>query len=175
MYPFLKLAMTLFRAKGRSQLNLEDKSILNCRAGFTDVDVFVELNNARYLNYMELGRWDYSYRVGFLRLMKENKWAAAAGGASIRYRRRIPLFTKFTLTTQLLCHDGRWMYFLQETHAKDKICSSALMKICVTSQQGLVPVSEVIEKSGKEYSNPEIPDWVAAWIEAEGKRPWPSK
>lgn len=56
----------------------------------------------------------------------------AIGGASIRYRRRIPFLTKFTLTTELICHDGRWIYFLQETHVKGKICSSALMKGCVT-------------------------------------------
>lgn len=49
------------------------------------------------------------------------------------------------------------------------------MKVCTTSQQGLVPASEVIEKSDKEYVQSDIPDWVAAWIEAESKRPWPSE
>lgn len=175
MYPFLKLSKTLLMAKYRSDLNFEEKSILKCRAGITDIDVFMELNNARYFNYMELGRWDYSCRVGFLKIVKENNWGIAVGGASIRYRRRIPFFSTFTLTTELICHDGRWFYFLQETHMKGKICSSALMKMCATSKQGLVPASEVIDKSGKDYTNPDIPDWVSAWIEAEGKRPWPAK
>ncbi|MCP4981369.1 MAG: thioesterase [Gammaproteobacteria bacterium] len=71
-------------------MNLEDRSVIDFRAGLTDVDMFLELNNARYFNYMELGRWDYSYRVGFISLMKNNSWGVAVGGASIRYRRRIP-------------------------------------------------------------------------------------
>jgi len=133
--------------------------------------MFLELNNARYFNYMELGRWDYSYRVGFLSLMKKNRWGVAVGGASIRYRRRIPLLNKFTLTTQLICHDGRWFYFLQETHLKDTICSSAIMKVCATSKEGLVPAREVLIKFGGDDMYADIPDWVKAWIEAESKGP----
>jgi YbgC/YbaW family acyl-CoA thioester hydrolase len=175
MYPFLKLTATLVTAKFRSKLNIEEKSILKLRAGFTDIDMFMELNNARYFTYMELGRWDFSYRVGFVSLMKKNKWGIVIGGASVRYRRRIPFLSKFTLTTQLICHDGRWFYFLQEMHRKNKICFSALMKAGVTSKNGLVPASEVIKNMGVENWNPDIPKWVGAWIEAEGQRPWPTE
>ena len=73
MYPYLKLAVTLMRAKFRPRLNVEDKSTIDFRVGVSDSDMFMELNNARYLNYMELGRWEYSYRVGFIRLMRDNK------------------------------------------------------------------------------------------------------
>ena len=175
MYPFLKLSATLIRAVFSPKLKLEDKGVLKCRAGFTDIDMFSELNNARYFNYMELGRWDFSYRVGFVSMMKRHKWGIAVGGASIRYRRRIPLLRKFILTTQLICHDKRWFYFLQETYLGNKICSSALMKAGVTSKHGLVPATEVIKTFDREDWNPEIPAWIAAWVEAEGQRPWPSE
>ena len=114
MYPLFKLASVIIKARFRDKLHFRDKSILHCRAGLTDIDIFGELNNARYLNYMELGRWDYSQRVGFVGLMKSKGWGLAVGGASIRYRRRIPLFRRFTVTSELICHDGRWFYFLQE-------------------------------------------------------------
>ena len=175
MYPFLKLSATLIRANFRSKLNIEDKSVLKLKAGITDIDMFMELNNARYFTYMELGRWDFSYRVGFVSLMKRHKWGIVIGGASVRYRRRIPFLSKFTLTTQLICHDGRWFYFLQEMHRKNKICFSALMKAGVTSKNGLVPATEVIKSMGRENWNPDIPKWVDAWIEAEGQRPWPTE
>ena len=55
---------------------------------------------------MELGRWDYSQRTGFYALMKSKKWGVAVGGASIRYRRSIPFFSKFTVTSKIICHDG---------------------------------------------------------------------
>lgn len=174
MYPFLKLLTTLIKAKFRSKLSLEDKSVLNLRAGFTDIDMFMELNNARYFTYMELGRWDFAYRVGFIRLLKKHKWGIALGGASVRFRRRIPFLAKFSLTTQLVCHDGRWFYFLQETYRKDKICSSALMKIGITSKQGLVPATDVLGYIDRDDWGADIPNWVTAWSEAESKRPWPT-
>jgi len=174
MYPFIKLLTTVVKAKFRPRLKLADESVLHLRVGFMDVDIFGELNNARYFNLMELGRWDYSQRVGFIRVIRKHGWGLAVGGASIRYRRRIPFLQKFTMTSKIICHDGRWIYFLQETHRKDQICSSALMKVCVTSKQGLVPAPEVLEALGAEDTFATIPDWVSAWIEAESQRPWPS-
>ena len=158
MYPYLQLASTLIRAKFSSRLALEDSSDLTFRAGFTDIDPFMVLNNARYFIYMELGRWDFSYRVGFLTIMRKNKWGVALGGSSVRFRRSIPFFGKFTLSTQLICHDGRWFYFLQETHANGSICSSALMKIGVTSKRGLVPATEVLRKIDRSDWGSNIPD-----------------
>lgn len=173
MYPFLKLTMTLARARFRSPLRLDDESILILRAGVTDIDIFMELNNARYFTYMELGRWDLSYRVGFVSLMKERKWSAVMGGASVRFRRRIPFLSTFNLTTKLICHDGRWFYVLQEIHQDGKICSSALVKMGVTSKKGFIPAPDVTKALDKEDWNPNFPEWVNAWIDAEGQRPWP--
>lgn len=174
MYPFIKLAATLIRAKYRPKINLEDKSSIQFRVGIADTDMFVELNNARYLNLMELGRWDYSIRVGFIRMMRQNKWGLAVGGASVRYRRRIPFLAKFTLNTQLVCHDGRWFYFLQEFYRSDNICASGLIKAGVTSKKGLVPATTVAQVFKRPDFGTRIPDWIAAWIEAEGQRPWPN-
>ena len=172
MYPIFRFSGVILKARFREKIKFHEESILNYRVGLSDVDMFLELNNARYLNYMELGRWDYSYRVGFLKLMKSKNWGVAVGGASIRYRRRIPLFNKFSVTTKLICHDGRWFYFLQEFHMKGTLCTSALMKVCAVSKRGLVPATEVIRELGEEMDS-DIPGWVSAWIEAEGLRPWP--
>lgn len=165
---------TLLRARFRSRLDLGERGVLHGRAGLTDIDLFGELNHARFLHYMELARWDFSQRVGFLDLMRRHRWGVAVGGASVRYRRRIPFRSRFTVTSELVCHDGRWFYFLQEAHSGGRICASALMKVCATSSEGLVPAEEVLRIYGREGFGAEMPDWVTAWIEAEGMRPWPS-
>jgi len=172
MYPYIKLARVLLQARRRSKLGILDQSQLEFRVGLTDADLFGELNHARYLTFAELARWDHSLRVGFVGAMRPQGWGIAAGGASLRYRRRIPLFRKFTVTTGLVGHDGRWFYFLQEFHSRERICASALIKIGVTSKQGLVPAAEVLQTLG-ETLDPELPDWVNAWLDAEGMRPWP--
>jgi len=175
MYPYLKLAVTLIKARSRSKLTIDDKSTLKFRAGVTDVDMFMELNHARYFTYMELARWDYGYRTGLLKLMKAQKWSFPIGGVSVRFRRRIPFRGKFTLTTQPICHDGRWFYFLQETHRNNEICSSALIKLAATSREGVVPAVEVLKHFDKPDWGQTMPGWITAWIEAESQRPWPTR
>ncbi len=58
MYPYLRLAITLFKARSRPRLDIEEKSILHLRPGITDIDIFVELNNARYFTMMGLGDYE---------------------------------------------------------------------------------------------------------------------
>lgn len=174
MYPWFKTALILTKARFRPPLNIDDESVINLRAGITDIDPFLELNNARHLNMMELGRWDYAVRVGFFATMRSRKWAVVMGGASVRFRRRIPFWSRYTMHTRMICHDGRWLYFLQETKRQGEICSSALMKAGVSSAQGLVPAPEVLAAMGIGPWGEKIPDWVEAWIIAEGQRPWPT-
>lgn len=172
MYPVFKFACVMLRARRRDPISLTDKSVIRARVGLTDTDMFLELNNARYLSYMELGRWDYSVRVGFYRLMRAKRWGITAGGASMRFRRKIPLFARFSVGTQLLGHDGRWIYFLQEFHRQETLCASGLIKIGIVSRQGLVPTVEIMREMDEDLEAG-IPDWVQAWIDAEGQRPWP--
>jgi acyl-CoA thioesterase FadM len=173
MYPYLKLASTLLGASFRSRVEFGDASIISARVGITDIDPFMELNNARQISYLEMGRWDYARRVGFMALMKQRKWGFSIGGISIRYRRRLTLFSAFAVTTLPICHDGRWLYLLQEIVRDDQKCSSALIKAGIVSKNGLVPAPEVLDAIGHGDWNPEMPAWVSAWIEAEGQRPWP--
>ena len=107
--------------------------------------------------------------------MRRRGWGFSIGGISIRYRRRLTLFNTFEVTTQLLCHDGRWIYLLQEIIRDGQKYSSALVKAGVVSKAGLVPAPEVLAALERTDWNPQMPTWVSAWIEAEGQRPWPAK
>jgi len=171
MYPYLRLATILLAARRRPALGVRDRAEVDFRVGLFDADMFGELNNARYLTFAELARWDYTMRVGFVGIMRQKKWGLTVGGVSLRYRRRIPLFGKFSVSAELVCHDGRWFYFLQEFHSRGRICASVLMKVGAVSKQGLVPANEVIDAVGEPFDE-EMPGWVSAWIDAEGLRPW---
>jgi len=173
MYPYLRLMATLLKSHRQPRLELDSECVIECRAGITDIDVFGELNNARQLAFFELARWAFSQRVGFMPLMRKNKWGFVVGGASVRYRRRVPFLSCFRVTSRILCHDGRWFYFLQEIYRNDDICTSSLIKAGVTGKEGLVPATDVARAMGQAGWNPEMPDWVQAWVSAEGQRPWP--
>lgn len=174
MYPYFKLVRTLWKARRQPPLTVDDTGMVEFRAGPADIDIFGELNNARQLVYFELGRWDYSQRIGIIPVLRKRGWGFVVGGASVRYRRRIPFWHRFSVSTRLLCHDQRWFYFLQEIHRDDRICTSALIKAGVTSRDGLVPATEVVRVMSDRSWGDEIPAWVQAWIDAEGERPWPT-
>ena len=175
MYPYLKLVSTLIGSRFRSRLQLGDCGRYRCRVGLTDIDPFLDLNHARQIAYFEMGRWDYAARVGFIPLLRSRGWGFSVGGISIRYRRRLTLLNGFEVTTLPICHDGRWMYMLQEIVREDEKCSSALLKVGIVSRNGLVPAPEVLDAFGRADWEPAMPAWVQAWIDAEGLRPWPKK
>jgi acyl-CoA thioesterase FadM len=175
VYPYLKLATTLFCAKFRDGMEFTEAGVLPCRVGITDIDLFLELNHARHIAYMEMARWDYGVRVGFVPLMRRRGWAFSIGGISIRYRRSLSLWQKFDVTTLPLCHDGRWLYLLQELLRDGEKCSSALIKAGIVGSSGLVPAPRVLEAIGLAGWDPEMPAWVSAWVAAEGLRPWPKQ
>jgi hypothetical protein len=124
---------------------------------------------------MDLGRLDFAARSGLLQVVHRRKWSLVVGGASIRYRRRLAPFRKFLLRTKLVGHDERWFYFHQRTERDDRVCSAALLRAGIRSERGLVPVAKVLEGVGEAGWDPDLPEWVAAWIEAESLRPWPAR
>lgn len=174
MYPYFRVLKVLLTARSKSSIHFEDTSVLNLRAGIFDVDNYGEVNNGRQLTLMDLGRYDLGARVGLLNLIKRKKWGLAVGGSSVRYRRRIPFLKRFELHSRVVGHDGRWFYFLQEMWRGDSICSSALIKAGVISQDGLVPAAVVMNEFPDEEWDGKLPEWVKAWIEAESQRPWPT-
>ena len=40
-------------------------------------------------------------------------------------------------------------------------------------RKGIVPPAQVVRAMGQDIVSPPLPDWVQAWIAAEGARPWP--
>lgn len=174
LYPYLRLIKTLIQARFGSSLNVDEESVLKMRVFLGDIDFYPELNNGRHLTLMDLGRLDLAERIGLLRIVHKQKWSVAVAGASVRYRHRLKAFKPFRLHTRIVGIDDRWFYFHQYTVRKGKIHSSALVRAGITSQQGLVPVNEVLEALGRPDWNPGIPEWVKAWSEAEELRPWNS-
>ena len=66
-----------------------------------DLDENLHMNNSRYLNYMELARWDLNIRSGFLKYALKHKIMAPVLNTAIVYRRSLgPL--------QTFCVDTNW-------------------------------------------------------------------
>ena len=88
-----------------------------------DLDIFNELNNGRILTLFDLGRLPFGYRVGLMRVMKQNRWGLTMAGASVRYRRRVRLFEKVKISTTAVGRDERFVYIVQNMCRGDEATS----------------------------------------------------
>lgn len=171
MYLYLRIARVFAGARLKADLDIGDTSQLALRVWPGDIDLYPEMNNGRYWAIMDLGRYDLAVRTGLVRLAHRKRWLFVVAGGSIRYRRRLPPFSRFRLRTTLAGHDGRWFYFIQEFVRRDQVAAQAVVRAGLRTKQGFVPSETVLEALGRKDWSAPLPDWVQAWIEAEKARP----
>lgn len=169
MYPFLRLAINVFKARRKAKFEHPFMvSKIPMKVMPSDIDIFMEMNNGRYLTLMDIGRFDVGARVGLFEILKKNDWGLMVGAVSTRYRNRFRLFQKFTLNTKMLYFDDRWFYFHQWFVGKNgKVHASFLVRTAVTSKNGLVPTTEVVDKMNysaeliQKHNQPS--GWIQKW------------
>ena len=120
MYPYLRTARALVTAQFGPRLTFDSESVLGMWIWLGDIDVFWELNNGRHLTLMDMGRFDLAVRSGFLKVLHREGWGLTVGGASVRFRHRVPPFSRIRLRTRVVGHDDRWFYFHQKIERGDR-------------------------------------------------------
>lgn len=173
MYPFVRLWRVLRQARRSAPIGLFEESRITVRVWPQDIDVFNELNNGRTATLYDLGRFDLSARTGLLDAAQDRNWGLAVAGATIRFRRRVRMWEKVEIRTRLEGVEGLWGYIAQSMWRGREPCSSILVRIAVTDRTGALPMDGVMEAVGHAGPLPDLPDWVVAWIDADGGRPWP--
>jgi len=173
MYPLIRLASVFLTSPRRLPLAPDDTGMLKLIVWPWDCDIFVEMNNGRHLTLYDLGRFDYGARCGLLPLLKKEGWGLVVAGSTVRYRKRLLPFQRYTMHTRLIGRDDRWFYFVQKMTRGGDTCSAALIRTAVTRKGRILPTQDVSEALGHPDWRPAMPDWVDAWITADDSRPWP--
>lgn len=173
MYPFLRLATELALSCRLPPLGLTGTHVSHHTCMPWDIDPWMELNNGRTLTLYDLGRIPYARRIGLDRALRANRWGMAVAGASVRYRRRIKAFDRVEMRSRGLGWDDRFLYIEQSLWRNGEAANQILIRSAVTSKAGIIAPARLVEALGEATESPPLPAWVAAWIEAEGERPWP--
>jgi len=173
MYPLIRLAGTLLKAKRQPRISFAQSSEMSFICRPWDIDMFLEMNNGRILTLYDLGRFDLAVRTGLSQALKQNQWGLVVAGSTVRYRKRVRMFDKVSIKTQLAGFDERWVYLTQSMWVKGEPCSSILLRTGVTSRGKVI--SPELVKSAMGLEGLEIADsaWLESWKESEGVRPWP--
>ncbi|AMO57361.1 thioeseterase [Endozoicomonas montiporae] len=173
MYPFIRLLTSSIKARFAPPVPADGVCETTFRCQPLDLDMFMEVNNGRVLTLYDIGRFDLSIRTGLSAVLRKNRWGFVVAGSSVRYRRRVRMFDRVTMRTQLLGMEGRWSYVAQSMWVKGQPVSSVLLRTAITSKSGTVPTEDVLREMGIEQWKTELPDWVKAWAEGDALRPWP--
>lgn len=173
MYPILRFVGEMARARRQPHLTVMGTHISHHRCWPWDLDPWIELNNGRTLTLYDLGRIPLAQRTGLVDILRRHKWSVTVAGNSVRYRRRIKMFERFTMLSRVLGCDDKFIYMEQSMWKRGECANQMLVRSAVTSAEGIVPPAQVMREMGLEGALPDMPQWVKNWIEADATRPWP--
>jgi acyl-CoA thioesterase FadM len=146
-------------------LGVLDEDRLRMRVWPNDIDLNMHLNNARYLNIMDYGRMHLLARTRLLDHILRSRWKPLVGAVWITYRRSLPVFSAFSLSSRLVCWDERWFYMEQTFTGREGLVAVGWVKGILRDDRGNLDPQKVIETVAPGVVSPPMPEAIAAWNE----------
>jgi YbgC/YbaW family acyl-CoA thioester hydrolase len=122
-----------------------------------DLDINIHVNNARYLQWMDLGRFDFMNRLGVFRTALQRKWMPVLGGVSIRYHRPLHFLQQVELITRVVSWDEKWFYMEQRFVRQGKPIATAYAKALFRGPEQSIPSAEIIAMIDPTLIPPPLP------------------
>ena len=145
------------------QLGILDEDRLRLRVLPNDIDINMHMNNARYLSIMDYARTHFLARTRILDHILHSRWQPLVGAIWVTYRRSLPLFSLFTLTSRLVCWDERWFYIEQTFTGHKGMAAVGWVKGVLRDANGVVDPHRVIEGVAPGTLSPSMPEAIATW------------
>ncbi len=165
---YFRLLLKLLLTRWQQRIDTSETTTARFRVWPQDVDVFGHMNNGRYLQIMDIARSSWMARCGALGVMRENKWGAALGGGSIRFRKALKPFQRYRVTTRLISWDSRWFYlehgFLDEA---DRCIAVGVSRAAIRSHKGWVRTGDVMALVDPQAKPAVVPDYLRDLGDAE--------
>jgi acyl-CoA thioesterase FadM len=146
-------------------LGVLDEDRLTMRVWPNDIDLNLHLNNARYLSIMDFGRTHLLARTRILSHILRSRWTPLVGAVWMTYRRSLPLFARFTLSSRLMCWDDRWFYLEQTFTGAEGLAALGWVKGMLRTPAGHLNPQAVIERVAPSAMSPAMPEAIATWNE----------
>lgn len=163
----LRMLRVLFAALRGRRLAPLGESVIRLRVWPNDLDTNLHMNNGRYLTIMDLGRLDFIVRTGLGGIMLRRRWRPMVGSAVIRFRRGLGPFERYELKTRVVWWDDKWFWIEQRFERQGGVAAIGAVKGLFRQPTGNVPTPEVLGVLGVSERPKCMPDWIAAWRDAE--------
>ena len=103
-----------------------------------DLDLNFYVNNGRFLTLCDLNHIDFFIRTGLLKLMLKEKWRPVIIEYTMKYRKSLKVFKKFTVSMTLEYWDEKYFYMTHEFKKNGIIIAEGTSKAAIRNHNGVV-------------------------------------
>lgn len=135
----------------------------------TDLDLLMHVNNGIYFSLMDFGRWDMVFRNGVYDACYRKGWYAVVAGETIKFKKSLKLWDKFTLQTQVVGHDEKNFFIQQKFVCRGELMATGLVKVRFLKKSGgTVSPAEIFAQINETPQNKST-DLSGEWLALETK------
>lgn len=146
---YLRFLITILKALYSRKQAILTESRLSFRVMPWDCDINLHLTNSRYLSFMDLGRIYLLGNIDMLRKMYQKRWLPVVVGINLSFIKPIAPFQKFTVITQIIGWDEKYLYVSQRFEIAGKIYCSALVKALLMQGKDIISSKDLVNFSGE--------------------------
>lgn len=129
-----------------------DETWTHYRVYPTDLDMNIHMTNSRYFCFMDLGRMDMLLKTKTLKPLFGNGYFPVVASQSIRFKRSLKPFEKFSLKTQVINFDEKDFFMKQTFYFNGNIAAEGLVKGRFKKKgQGSVRTEDLFKFLGEDY------------------------
>ncbi|MBL3698069.1 thioesterase family protein [Leucobacter luti] len=158
-----------FVGRRGARLGFSDVSRSRFRVWPTDIDLLRHMNNGKYLSIMDVARFDLIQRNRTWEIFQREGWYPVVVGQTISYRKSLNPWKRFWIESKILGFDDQAVYMEQrfvrrDAQGRPDLYARAFVRARILRRTGgVVPVSEIIEKSGANPDELRVPEEILAW------------
>jgi len=147
----------------KPQYNFLDTVSKSYRVLPQHIDFNMHINNAKYLEFFERGRWNHSVQTGSFKQLIHHGYNFIVAGIDVSYIRELNLFQSFDLETRYIGWDDKYFYLEQRCTVDGKIHAYALVKAVYTKRGKPVAPVKICKILDLDATNSQMPDHMALW------------
>lgn len=161
---FVRMILAKLRSDRLPRVSVWDTIRTPFRVFPNDLDIYMHMNNGRYLTILDIGRMDLMVRSGMLTDLNKKGWYPVVAGLMMTYRKSLKLGQKFDVYTKLIGFDDRWGYLEQTVCVGHTIYAQAVIRARFLKRAGgSVNHDELEALIGDDMYARDVPEWITEW------------
>ncbi|MDZ4792405.1 MAG: acyl-CoA thioesterase [Hyphomicrobiales bacterium] len=171
---FLRLIWHFIAARYRAPCEMMGPCITPFHVWPSDLDLLGHVNNGVYFSMLDVARVDLMIRSGLWRKIKENGIYPVIAAETMRFRRSLHLFERFTINTRVIGWDDK-AFLLEQRFLRasagakgDEVVAEGIVRARFLKKAGgVIPPAVILGFAQWSGPSPDVDAWIASWNRAQ--------